>query len=108
MDVVPLDVVPVLAFSTTEPAASPGLPGVVAENVNVPLAPVMPAGLRVNFDVLSVPNEAYFWVLSSKWTVPAVPPSEPDCRLKMTAVQVPAAGLMTSTLPKLPTPCGSE
>ena len=40
-------------------------------------------------------------------TVPFVPPTVATS-LKMTPVQVPAAGSRTSTLPKFPGPCGSE
>ena len=72
--------------------------------VNVPVAPA--ARLSDAGDTL--PNEAYCCVLASNGTLPAVPPSAPDSMPKITAVHRPATGLTTSTLPKLPTPCGSE
>ena len=53
------------------------------------------------------PNGANFWVETCHGTVPLVPPSDATSP-KITPVQVPATGYRTSTLPKLPTPWGSE
>ena len=64
-------------------------------------------GVSVSVLGVTEPNEANCWVETRHGTVPFVPLSA-AVMPKMTPVQVPAAGSVTSTLPKLPTPCGSE
>src|ERR1022692_2093206 len=90
-------------LNTIEPAASPGEDGVVSCTV---IAALWPAA-SVTFDGETEPNEVNCAVATRHGTTPLVPPSAATSP-KMTPVQVPAVGAVTSTFPKLPTPCGSE
>ena len=79
---------------TIEPAVSPGADGVLAATKAVPLCP----GCRVRVDGKTAPNGVNVCVDTCHGTAPLVPPSA-AVSPKMTPVQVPAAGYLTSTLP---------
>src|ERR1700733_10443728 len=94
---------PMIEVNSIEPALSPGDAGVVALTWTVLLLP----GWRLKSDGVIEPSERYPWVAARHGMVPLVPLSAATS-LKMTPVQVPATGRVTSALPKFPTPCGSE
>src|SRR5579863_4605460 len=89
--------------TTIEPLESPGDDGVVALTVKVLLWP----GASSASDGETEPNGTACSVATRQGTVPLVPPSEATSP-KMTPVHRPGTGSTTSTLPKLPGPCGSE
>src|SRR5271155_4167410 len=94
---------PMFELTRIEPARSPGDGGALAETVTVLLAP----GASVKPLGVILANGTYCSVSTCHGTVPFVPLSA-AVMPKITPVQVPAAGDVTSTFPKFPTPCGSE
>src|SRR5271165_4097519 len=83
-----------LELTTIDPAASPGVEGVVAETVTVFFWP----GLRSNSEGVTDPNGTNRCVATRQGIVPLVPPTD-FASPKMTPVQLPATGYLTSTLP---------
>ena len=92
-----------MSITTIDPSASPGADGVVALIVKVCLWP----GASTASDGDTEPNPMVCSVATRQGTAPLVPPSAATSP-KMTPVHRPGAGSTTSTLPKLPGPCGSE
>src|SRR5450756_510904 len=89
--------------STTAPLESPAPDGTTAETRIVADAP----GARESVDGDTVPKDFPRETDAPNRTFPFVPPAF-CASLKITAVQVPAAGCSTWALPYPPTPCGSE
>src|ERR1700722_15887039 len=91
------------AVTTSEPDVSPGVSGVSEKTDTVRLWP----GLSENTGGSCRLNGTKRCVATRHGTAPFVPEDD-AISPKMTPVQVPATGSTTSTLPKLPTPWGSE
>ena len=89
--------------NTTDPLESPAPAGTRADTRTTRDAP----GARLNFDGETLPNGTADDTDAPNRTVPAVPPAL-AVSLKITAVQLPAAGRRTCALPYPLTPCGSE
>ena len=88
---------------TTAPLESPAPPGTVAVTRITRDAP----GASTSEDGDTVPNGRVDATDAPNCTFPVVPPAV-AASLKITAVQVPAAGCSTCALPYPPLPCGSE
>ena len=94
---------PPVEVRTIDPDESPAVKGVVALTRTVSLWP----GARNSTCGETDANGTNFSVDTCHGMAPLVPPAEATSP-KMTPVQVPPSGCRTSTLPKLPTPCGTS